>query len=68
MSSPEPCPNIERCPLFPKLKNQASLQFCLDSYCNADFRSCARYIHVRKTQSMPPADLLPNGKSLTDAH
>lgn len=61
----EHCPNIERCELFPKIKLESSLTFCIEVYCRGDFTRCARYQHVKATKTKPPLELLPNGRRLT---
>lgn len=64
MTEPEHCPNKTRCELFGRFRTDSSLQFCLSQYCEADFRSCARFRHASETKTKPPSDLLPNGTRL----
>ncbi len=61
------CPNVSRCELFPRLKTDSALAFCLEQYCHADFVRCARYRYAQEHRAKPPADLLPNGKQLAEA-
>lgn len=58
------CPNVDRCELFPRFKLEAALSFCLETYCHADYESCARFQHAREHKTKPPSDLLPNGRRL----
>lgn len=62
--SEQECPNINRCELFPKIKLESSLTFCIETYCRGDFSRCARYQHGQQTKTKPPIDLLPNGRRL----
>jgi len=60
-----PCPNIERCPLFPLFGMQSALNVWKTLYCESgEHENCARLEHVRKNGEKPPDDMLPDGTSL----
>ncbi len=57
------CPNVSRCPLFPRLTTTVDLWkklFCLP---DDRFPTCARNV-VAKTGTMPLPTLMPNGRVL----
>lgn len=58
------CPKVDKCELFPRFKLETALGFCLETYCHADYESCARYRYAQENKAKPPSDLLPNGRKL----
>lgn len=62
MSDDGKCPNVTKCELFPKLKTDAALGFCLDMFCHSNFTTCARYRYAKEHQAKPPITLLPTGR------
>ncbi len=58
------CRFISRCPMYPKFKNEFGVRMFKMTYCeSSNFEQCARY-KLASNGEMPPADLLPNGRTL----
>lgn len=55
---------MSRCALFPRLRTESSLKFCLDEYCHGEFARCSRFQYAKANGAPPDEDLLPNGKRL----
>mgnify|MGYP000390955879 CR=1 FL=1 len=59
------CPFINRCPMFPQFRNEFGLQVFKTAFCKSEWHTnCERYKQAI-TGTMPPANLLPNGKVLS---
>jgi hypothetical protein len=57
------CPHTKNCALFPLFSQQAFLATWKTTYCEADFKRCARH-RAAENGDIVPATLLPNGKHL----
>jgi hypothetical protein len=55
------CPHKDACALFPLFRLRSSLQYWMESYCDADFTRCQRYQSLCEGR-VPPPTLLPSGK------
>ncbi len=55
------CPFLNACPMFKKLRFEATKKLLTSKYCLGDYSKCARY-QMRSSGKMPPPNLLPNGK------
>lgn len=60
------CSHTTTCPLFPLISVNNALKVWKTFYCEGKFESCARYNLSHSGQGVP-ANLLPNGKTLTTA-
>jgi hypothetical protein len=62
-----PCPNVEKCPLFPELKMQSGLRIWKTLFCENDakFAGCERF-KMASAGRMPHPRMLPNGKQLDE--
>ena len=60
----DPCPFVERCPMFPLFENEPIRRVYKKAYCHADFHSCRRYMSASRG-TMPDPRLLPDGSMLT---
>lgn len=60
------CPNVTRCPLFPRFRLKASLRLWKTFYCEADYEGCARWRLSCQGSAVPP-DLLPDGSRIGQA-
>jgi len=63
MSDRESCPNVDKCPLFPKFQLDSVLSFWQATYCHSDFERCERYRSMKRGVK-PPVTLLPNGTDI----
>lgn len=64
MSRDEPrCPHSTDCAMYRVFKLQCLAQFWIDTYCTAEFQTCARYQAAQRGEEMAPT-LLPNGQDL----
>ena len=64
----EPCPNIYRCPMFPKFQSEHMLHIYKVIYCeprDGAHRRCARY-RAMMSGSIPSPMLLPHGEDLPE--
>ena len=64
----EPCPNLTRCPMFPRFQSEQMLSIYRKTYCEAvygSFLGCARYRSM-KGGVRPAPTLLPNGDMLPE--
>ena len=62
----EPCPNIVRCPMFPKFQSDHMLSLYKQIYCeppDGTYKQCARY-RTMKSGRRPSELLLPHGQEL----
>lgn len=60
------CKYKEKCPMFPVFKNTFGLQVFKLTYCESiNHNKCERF-KLASVGSMPPANLLPNGKQLAN--
>ncbi len=67
MDESQHCRFASRCPMYPKFKNEFGLNVFKTSYCHSSrHEQCSRFALASKG-TMPPADLLPNGKTLPAA-
>ncbi|MEZ4215730.1 MAG: hypothetical protein R3E88_04565 [Myxococcota bacterium] len=58
------CPFIARCPMFPLFESQHVLRIYQIQFCESKFERCMR--HQKASRGvMPPANLLPDGQTLT---
>ena len=58
------CEFLTKCPMFPKFEGPTGLEHFKDVYCfTADHVKCERYKQASQG-TMPPKNLLPNGRSL----
>ena len=55
------CPYLEGCPMFNKLRFEATKKILVNRYCLGDYTKCARY-QMRSSGKVPPPNLLPSGK------
>ncbi len=60
------CSHTTTCPLFPLISVNSALKVWKTFYCEGKYDNCARYQLSHSGKSVP-ANLLPNGKSLTTA-
>lgn len=58
------CSHTSTCPLFPLISVNSALKVWKTFYCEGNFNNCARF-NMSKTGQSVPANLLPNGKTLT---
>lgn len=58
------CSHTTTCPLFPLISVNSALKVWKTFYCEGNYNNCARFNMSRGGKSVP-ANLLPNGKSLT---
>jgi hypothetical protein len=58
------CSHTSTCPLFPLISVNNALKVWKTFYCEGKYTNCARY-NLSLTGQGVPANLLPNGKSLT---
>ena len=61
--STEVCPHSHGCALFPILSKSNALEYWSRSYCQGEFRRCARFERMSKGLLVEP-NLLPNGKKI----
>ena len=64
----DPCPNMQRCPMFPKFESERMLAVYKVTYCeptDGTYQRCARYKTMR-SGVRPSPRLLPNGEELPD--
>ncbi len=57
------CPFLDKCPMFQKLKFDATKKLLINLYCQKDYQKCVRYIKRMKGEEVPDT-LLPNGEKL----
>ncbi|MCP5179162.1 MAG: hypothetical protein H6994_04545 [Pseudomonadales bacterium] len=61
------CRFSSRCPMYQTFRNDFGLRMFQTTYCNsANHAKCARFALASKG-TMPPSDLLPNGRTLVAA-
>lgn len=58
------CSHTTTCPLFPLISVNSALKVWKTFYCEGNYNNCARF-NMSRTGKSVPANLLPNGKSLT---
>jgi hypothetical protein len=64
---PMQCPFISHCPMFPHFRNELGLAMFKKAYCQSKRHEiCERYKKA-SAGTMPPPDLLPNGRRLATA-
>jgi hypothetical protein len=54
------CPHSAGCPLYPQFTMASFLRYWRTSYCDADFKRCARY-RLSEEGKPVPVNLLPSG-------
>ena len=67
MPIPDECSHKSSCEMYKLLKLSGTLKTWQTRYCNADYRSCARFQGSEEGRSVP-ANLMPNGQYLRVAN
>ncbi|MFK7734236.1 MAG: hypothetical protein AB8B48_21615 [Pseudomonadales bacterium] len=53
-----------KCPMYPKFKNEFGLEVFKKTYCHSRRHTECERFKFASNGTMPPADLLPNGRTL----